>query len=64
MTSELNDLIARSSVVAFNSGIDAGKRDAEQRVMRILDELAMDSEHGEYAYINDIKDYIKDETIK
>jgi hypothetical protein len=64
MTSQLNDLIARSSVVAFNSGLDAGKREAEQRVMRILDELAMDSERGEYAYISDIKDYIKDETIK
>jgi hypothetical protein len=62
--SELNDLIARSSVVAFNSGLEAGRRTAEERVMRILSELAMDSEHGEYAYINDIKDYIKDETIK
>jgi hypothetical protein len=64
MTSELNDLIARSSVLAFNSGIDAGRREEQKRVFRILDELAMENKIGEYAYISDIKEYIKDEEYK
>lgn len=64
MTSELNDIIARSSVKAFNSGLDAGRREEQKRVFRILDELAMEDKVGEYAYISDIKDYIKDEDYK
>lgn len=62
---DLNDLIARNGVMAFNSGYQQGKRDAEARVLRILDELAMDdSRIGSYAYINDIKEYMNDEEIK
>lgn len=62
---DLNDLIARNGVMAFNSGYDQGKRDAENRVFAILDELAMDDDKiAPYAYINDIKDYIKDKDIK
>ena len=62
---DLNDLIARNGVMAFNSGYAQGKREAEARVLRILDELAMDdSDIGSYAYISDIKDYMKDEEIK
>ena len=63
--SDLNDIIARNSVHAFNSGLDAGRRAERQRVFRILEELAMDDDkHSEYAYINDIKDYIADEDYK
>lgn len=64
MTSELNDIIARSSVKAFNSGLDTGRREEQKRVFRILDELAMENKVGEYAYISDIKEYIKDEEYK
>lgn len=62
--SELNDLIARSSVVAFNSGLEAGRRAERERVYRILDNLGMGSEHGDYAYVSDIKEYIEDKDIK
>lgn len=62
---DLNDLIARNGVMAFNSGYAQGKREAEARVLRILDELAMDDSNiGSYAYINDIKEYMEDEEIK
>ena len=63
--SDLQDIISRSAVHAFNSGLAAGKRAEQQRVFRILEELAMDDDkHSEWAYINDIKDYIKDEDYK
>ena len=63
--SDLQDIISRSAVHAFNSGLDAGRRAEQQRVFRILEELAMDDDkHSEYAYINDIKDYIADEDYK
>lgn len=64
MTSELNDLIARSSALAFRSGLDTGRREEQKRVFRILDELAMTNKVGEYAYISDIKEYIEDEEYK
>ena len=65
--SDLNDIIARNSVHAFNSGLDAGRRAEQQRVFRILEALAMEDSAlpaGEFAYIEDIIDYIKDEDNK
>lgn len=65
--SDLQEVIAKSAVVAFNSGTKAGVRNERERVFRILDELAMsDPEHagGDYAYISDIKEYIRDEDNK
>jgi hypothetical protein len=65
--SDLQDIIARNSVVSFNSGMRAGSHQERDRIFRILDELAMnDPEHagGDYAYISDIKEYIQDEDNK
>lgn len=65
--SDLQDVIARNAVHAFNSGILAGRRAERERVFRILDNLAMDDvalPAGDFAYISDIKDYILDEDNK
>lgn len=59
--SDLQDIISRSAVHAFNSGLDAGRRAERERVFRILNELKMeDDKHSPYAYISDITDYIQD----
>lgn len=60
MTSQINELIARNGMVSF----EAGRKAERERVFRILDELAMENKIGQYAYISDIKEYIKDEEYK
>lgn len=62
--SEINDLIARSSVLAFNTGLEEGRKLERERVYRILENLGIGSQHGDYAYLNDIKEYIEDKDIK
>jgi len=37
--SELNELIASSSVHAFNSGLEQGKQLERERIFKLLDEL-------------------------
>lgn len=62
--SDINDLIARSSVLAFKTGVEEGRKLERERVYRILENLGIGSEHGDYAYVNDIKEYMEDEDIK
>jgi len=63
--SDLQEIISRSAVHAFNTGFQDGRRSERERVFRILEELKMDDDkHSAYAYINDIKDYINDEDYK
>lgn len=64
--SDLQDIIARSAVHAYNSGMNTGlatgKQQERERFVRILGELKMDDKSaGEYAYVEDIIEYVFDE---
>lgn len=66
----INDLIATSSVHAFNQGVSTGRKLERERIARIVEELGIDpseewaAELGQIVFIKDLTDYMKDEENK
>ena len=66
----INDLIATSSVHAFNSGVATGRKLERERIARIAETLGVDpsedwaNELGQIVFISDLMDYMNDEDEK
>ena len=52
--SDLNDLIARSSVLSYQQG----RKDERLAILRLAKEASMNNDTGEYVYLEDLNDYI------
>ena len=62
----INDLIATSSVHAFNQGVSSGRSMERERVLRICEEISFPyesdfaNEQGDAVFIADLISYLKD----
>ena len=62
----INELIATSSVHAFNSGVESGRHLEKERILRICEEISMPYESdwandsGEVVFIKDLISYMND----
>ncbi len=62
----INELIATSSVHAFNSGVESGRHLEKERILRICEEISMPYEsdwandNGEVVFIKDLISYMND----
>lgn len=64
---DLQDLIARSSVIAFNTGYKQGRLDERSVIMRMAKEAqchVQTDDFGEYVYLQDLIDYLEEEDAK
>jgi len=52
--SDLNDLIARSSVLSYQQG----RKDERLAILRLAKGASMSNDTGEYVYLEDLNDYI------
>mgnify|MGYP001065790795 FL=1 len=53
--SDLNDLIARSSVLSYQQG----RKDERLAILRLAKEASMSNDNGDdYVYLEDLNDYI------
>lgn len=52
--SDLNDLIARSSVLSYQQG----RKDERLAILRLAKEASMSNKTGDYVYLEDLNDYI------
>ena len=52
--SDLNDLIARSSVLSYQQG----RKDERLAILRLAKEASMNKDNGDYVYLDDLNDYI------
>jgi hypothetical protein len=52
--SDLNDLIARSSVLSYQQG----RKDERLAILRLAKECSMNRDNGDYVYLDDLNDYI------
>lgn len=66
----INDLIATSSVHAFNQGVSTGRRLERERVERICNLIGLPydtdfrNDVGDVVFISDLISYMKDEENK
>lgn len=60
VTGELQEIIAKQAVLAFNQGYEAGRRAERAFLDRALDLNATSNEIGDYVYLNDLKDAIEE----
>jgi|TARA_B110000971_G_C19707790_1_gene362817 hypothetical protein len=62
----INDIIATSSVHAFNSGVLSGRDIEQKRIARIMAEISMPyesdiaNEQGEVVFVKDLMSYMTD----
>jgi len=52
--SDLNDLIARSSIISYQQG----RKDERLAILRLAKEASMNNDTGDYVYLEDLNDYI------
>jgi hypothetical protein len=52
--SDLNELIARSSVVSYQQG----RKDERFMILKLAKEASMSNNTGDYVYLDDLNDYI------
>ena len=52
--SDLNDLIARNSVISYQQG----RTDERLNILRLANEAAVHGDNGDYVYLSDLNDYI------
>ena len=52
--SDLNDLIARSSVLSYQQG----RKDERLAILRLAKAASMNRDNGDYVYLDDLNDYI------
>ena len=52
--SDLNDLIARSSIISYQQG----RKDERLAILRLAKEASMNRDNGDYVYLDDLNDYI------
>jgi len=52
--SDLNELIARSSVVSYQQG----RKDERLMILKLAKEASMSNNTGDYVYLDDLNDYI------
>ena len=65
--SDLQDLIARSSVIAFNTGYRQGRHDERNLIVKMAKEAQchiQTDDFGEYVYLQDLIDYLEAEDAK
>lgn len=58
--SDLHDLIARASVLAYQQG----RKDERINILKLADEAAVRNDNGDYVYISDLSDYINNDEEK
>jgi len=58
--SDLHDLIARASVLAYQQG----RKDERINILKLADEAAVRNDNGDYVYISDLNDYIDNDEEK
>lgn len=58
--SDLHDLIARASVLAYQQG----RKDERINILKLADEAAVRNDNGDYVYISDLNDYINNDEEK
>lgn len=54
--SDLNELIARSSVLSYQQG----RTDERLNILRLAKEASVENHIGEYVYLSDLNDYIEE----
>lgn len=58
--SDLHDLIARASVLAYQQG----RKDERINILKLADEAAVRKDNGDYVYLSDLNDYINNDEEK
>ena len=53
--SDLHDLIARASVLAYQQG----RKDERINILKLANEASVSNDIGDYVYLNDLNDYIE-----
>ena len=62
----INDLIATSSVHAFNNGVSSGRKLERERIVRIMNEISFPyesdfaNELGDAVFVSDLISYMND----
>jgi hypothetical protein len=62
----INDIIATSSVHAFNSGVQSGRHLEQERIARIMGEISIPYESewandsGDVVFVKDLMSYMND----
>ena len=54
--SDLQDLIARSSVLSYQQG----RKDERLNILRLAQEASTENDIGRYVYLDDLNDYIQE----
>ena len=54
--SDLNELIARSSVLSYQQG----RTDERLNILRLAKEASVENHIGDYVYLSDLNDYIEE----
>lgn len=54
--SDLNELIARSSVLSYQQG----RTDERLNILRLAKEASVSNDIGDYVYLSDLNDYIEE----
>lgn len=65
--SDLQDIIARSSILAFNAGYKQGRQDERNLILEMAKEAqchVRQDEVGEYVYLSDLIEYLEAEDAK
>lgn len=52
--SDLNELIARNSVISYQQG----RKDERMTILQLAKEASVFNDIGDYVYLSDLKDYI------
>ena len=55
--SDLQDLIARSSVLSYQQG----RKDERINLLRLATEASVENKNGRYVYLSDLDDYINED---
>lgn len=54
--SDLHELIARASVLAYQQG----RKDERINILKLADEASVSNHIGDYVYLTDLNDYIEE----
>ena len=66
--SDLQDIIARQGVIAFNEGLRAGRQEQIEKIMQLAKAASTDDNDnllghdriGSYVYLDDLQDYLNE----
>jgi hypothetical protein len=59
--SEFQETIHKACMAAFQAGLKEGRRVERERILKALDWKADANKHGEYFYLTDLEELLKDD---